>query len=59
MKLKLTLLQLFSMDFDSKFKINLHHEHFPEAFEKYTRSPKFTLLFSISYVCINGKTTSS
>ena len=43
------------MGFDRKFKINLHHERFPEAFEKYTRFPKFTLLSTISYVCINRK----
>ena len=41
------LISCFSMVFDSKFKINLHHEHFPETLEKYTRFPKFTLLFSI------------
>lgn len=52
---QLTLLQLFSMGFDRKFKINLHHERFPEAFEKYTRFPKFTLLSTIGYVCINRK----
>ena len=38
------------MVFDSKFKINLCHEHFPETYrkilEKYTRFPKFTL-FSV------------
>ena len=45
----------FSMAFDSKLKINLHHEHFPDTLEKYTRFPKFTVLFSISYVRINGK----
>ena len=42
-----------SMDFGSKFKINLYHDHFPKVLEKYTRFTKFTLLFSISYVCIN------
>ena len=52
---KLTLWQLFSMVFDSKLKLNLCHEHFPDTLEKYTRFPKFTLLFSISYVRINGK----
>ena len=36
-------------------KINLYHEHFPDTFEKYTGFPKFTLLFSISYVRINGQ----
>ena len=35
------------MGFDRKLKINLYHEHFPEASETYTRFPKFTLLFSI------------
>ena len=44
------------MIFDSKFKINLYHEHFPETSEKYIRSPKFTPLFSMSYVRIKGKT---
>ena len=43
------------MGLDSKFKVNLNREHFPEALEKYTRFPKFTLLFSISYVRINGE----
>ena len=33
------------MGFHSKFKINLYLERFPEAFRKYTRFPKFTLLF--------------
>ena len=41
------------MSFDSKFKINLYHEHFPEAFENFTRFPKFTLLLSISHVRID------
>ena len=41
------------MRFDSKFKINLCHEHFPEALEKCTHFPKFTLLFSINYERIN------
>ena len=41
------------MNLDSKFKINLYHEHFPAALEKYTRFPKSTLLFSISYVHVN------
>ena len=45
----------FSMVGDSKFKIFLYHEHFPETLEKYDRFPKFTLLFSIIYVRINGK----
>ena len=45
---KLTLSQLF---FDGFWTF----ERFPETLEKYTRFPKFTLLFSISYVCINGK----
>ena len=40
---------------DSKLKINLYYEHFPDTLEKYTRFPKFALLFSISYVRINGK----
>ena len=44
------------MVFDSEFKINLYHEHFPDTLEKYTRFSKFTLLFSISYVRVNGKT---
>ena len=52
---RLTLSQLFSIGFDSKFKINLYHKYFPEIFEKYTRFPKFTLLFSISYACVNGE----
>ena len=43
----------FSMDFDSKLKINVYHEHFPEA--KYTRFPKFTLIFSNSYVRIKRR----
>ena len=43
----------FSMDFGSKFKINLYHDHFPKVLEKHTYFPKFTLLFSISYVRIN------
>ena len=43
----------FSMESESKFKINLYNEHFPEALNKYTRFPKFILLFSISYVRIN------
>ena len=42
------------MAFGSKLKINLYHEHFLDTLEKYTRFPKFTLLFSISYVSING-----
>ena len=46
------------MVFDSKFKINLCHEHFPETLEKYTRFSKFTLLFSISYVRIDGEAIS-
>ena len=52
---KLTLSQLFFDWFDSKFKINLYHKYFPETFEKYTGFPKLTLLFSISYACINGE----
>ena len=52
---KLTLSQLFSMVFDNKLKINLYHEHFPDTLEKYTRFPKFILLFSNSYVRINRK----
>ena len=52
---KLTLTQLFSMIFESKLKINLYHEHFLDTLEKYTRFPKFTLLFSNSYVRINRK----
>ena len=52
---KLTLSHLLFDIFDSIFKINLYHKHFPEALEKYTRFPKFTLLFSISYVRINGE----
>ena len=43
------------MVFESKFKINLYLEHFPDTLEEYTGFPKFTLLFSISYVCINGE----
>ena len=43
------------MAFDSKLKINLYHEHFPDTFENFTRFPNFTLLFSISYVGINGE----
>ena len=43
------------MVFDSKFKINLCHEHFPE---KYAHFPKFILLFSISYVRIDGEAIS-
>ena len=43
------------MFFDSK--INLYHEHFLNALEKYTRFPKFTLLLSIIYARINGETT--
>ena len=52
---KLTLTQLFSMIFESKLKINLYHEHFPDTLEKYTGFPKFILLFSNSYVRINRK----
>ena len=29
------------MVFDSKFKINLYHEHFSETVKKYTRFPEF------------------
>ena len=43
------------MVFDSKLNINLYHEHFPDALEKYTRFSKFTLLFNISYVRVNGR----
>ena len=43
------------MGFDRKFKINLYHEHFPEAWERCTRFPMSPLLFSNSYVCINGE----
>ena len=43
------------MAFDSKLKINLYHKHFPDTLEKRIRFPKFTLLFSISYVRINGE----
>ena len=50
---KLTLSQLLFNGFDSKFKINLYNEHFPDTLEKYTRFSKFTLFFSISYVRIN------
>ena len=50
------------MVFDSKFKINLCHEHFPKTYrkilEKYARFPKFTLFFSISYVRIDGEAIS-
>ena len=42
------------MGFDSKFKISLYHEYFRLAFQ--TRFPKFTLLFSISYVYIREDT---
>ena len=45
----------FSMVVESKFKIYLYHENFPETLEKYNRFPKFTLLFSIIYVHVNGK----
>ena len=47
------------MVFDSKLKISLHHEHFVDTLEKCTRFPMFTLLFSISYVSINGEAISS
>ena len=47
---KLTLSQLLFNGFDSKFKINLYNEHFPNTSEKYTRFSNFTLFFSISYV---------
>ena len=43
------------MAFDSKLKINLHHEQFPDTLESFTRFSNFTLLFSISYVGINGE----
>ena len=43
------------MAFNSKLKINLYYKHFHGTLEKYTRFPKFTLLFSISYVRINGE----
>ena len=42
------------MGFDSKFKISLYHEYFRVAFQ--TRFPKFTLLFSISYLYIREDT---
>ena len=47
------------MGFVSKLKVNLSHEYFPEAFEKYTRFSKFNLLYSISYVRINRETICS
>ena len=51
---KLTLVNsCFQMVFESKFKINLDYEHFPETLEKYTRFSKFTLIFIISYVRSN------
>ena len=50
---KLTLSQFFLMVFDSKSKINWYHEHFPDTLEKYTRFPKFTVFFNISYVGVN------
>ena len=43
------------MVFDSKLKIHLYYEHFLNTLEKYTRFPKFTLLFSIIYVRIKGE----
>ena len=48
---KLTLSQFLSMGLDIKFKINLHHEHFSEALEKYTRFPKL-LSFSVTVINI-------
>ena len=50
---------LTQLVFDSKLKINLYHEHFPDTLEKYTRFPKFNLLFRISYVRVNGKSISN
>lgn len=43
------------MRFHTKFKMNLHHEHFPKALKKYTPFPKFIPLFSISRVRTNGE----
>ena len=43
------------MGFESKFKINLYDEHFPETLGKYNHFPKFDLFFSISYVHTNGE----
>ena len=43
---KLTLSQLLFSGFDSKFKVNIYNEHFPETLEKYTRFSKFT--FSVN-----------
>ena len=45
------------MALDRKFEISLYHEHFPAAWEKCTRFPESTLLFSVSYVRINGETS--
>ena len=40
---KLTLVNsCFPMVFESKFKINLYYEHFPETVEKYARFSNFT-----------------
>ena len=52
---KLTLSLLFLLAFNSKFKIILYHEHFPDTLEKYTRFRKFALLFIISSTFINGE----
>ena len=39
------------MGFESEFKINLHHEHFPDALEKYTMSLlSFSVLVMYVYV---------
>ena len=43
------------MAFDSKLKINLYHEHFPDTLEKFTRFSKFALIFSTGYAGINGE----
>ena len=50
---KLTLSHFFLMVFDSKFKINLYHETFPDTLKKYTRFP-ILLFFSVlvTYVSI-------
>ena len=39
-KLTLSFHSCFMMTFDSKLKINLYHEHFPDALEKFTRFSK-------------------
>ena len=39
-KLTLSFHSCFTMTFDSKLKINLYHEHFPDTLEKFTRFSK-------------------